>query len=144
MTRSIAELVPHAGRMVLLEDIVEHDAEHILCRARTGPPGEHPLALDGRLPAEALAEYGAQAIAVHGGLLSSQDTAPRPGRLVALGQLSLSCSSLDRDCSLTVRARRLAGEANGQIYDFEVSEADHGLLAQGRATIMFADREHRS
>jgi len=143
MTRSIAELVPHAGRMVLLDDIIEHDGDHILCRARTGPPGEHPLASDGQLPAEILAEYGAQAIAVHGGLLNNLETAPRPGRLVALGRFLLYCSSLKRDCRLAVRAQRLAGDSNGQVYDFEVSDVENGLLAQGRATIMFADRENR-
>jgi len=144
MTRSIVDLVPQAGRMVLLKDILEHDSDRILCRARTGPPDEHPLALDGRLPAEALAEYGAQAIAVHGGLLSDEGAVPRPGRLVALGRLSLRCSGLDQECNLVVRAHRLAGDEQGQIYDFEVREADLGLLALGRATIMFTDQESPS
>ncbi|AKS43365.1 hypothetical protein [Wenzhouxiangella marina] len=141
MNRSIADLVPHAGRMVLLDELVDVDSEGIHCRARTGVPADHPLALDGRLPAEALAEYGAQAIAVHGGLLGDADAAPRPGRLVALGRLALSVSGLDQDTELNVTAQRLAGDEDGQIYDFRVEDAQRRLLAEGRATIMFAREE---
>src|SRR5699024_9436865 len=51
--------VPHAGAMVLINEVVSHDETRITCRANTGALIDHPLGRKGRLPASALAEYGA-------------------------------------------------------------------------------------
>lgn len=135
---SIAELIPHAGSMVLLDEVLAFDPEAILCRAALNPADNHPLSRDGRLPATALAEYGAQAMAVHGGLLAEPGSPPRPGRLVALGRLELAVADLDQPAQLLVRATRLGGDEAGQLYDFDI-EAEGRQLASGRATVMFAD-----
>ncbi|TVQ29169.1 MAG: hydroxymyristoyl-ACP dehydratase [Wenzhouxiangella sp.] len=136
-TVCIADLVPHAGSMVLLHEIVDYDSEQIHCRAHCDPTADHPLAHDQRLPAAALAEYGAQAMAVHGGLLAEPGSPPRPGRLVAMGQLELAVDSLDQATELSVRATRFGGDDAGQLYGFEV-HAGERCLASGRATVMFA------
>lgn len=134
----IASLVPHAGTMVLLDELISYDDQAIHCRAALVPDDQHPLVRDGVLPATALAEYGAQAMAVHGGLLAEADTAPRPGRLVALGQLALAIDVLAQPTTLDVHAHCLSGDRAGQIYEFEILDGAQ-CLARGRATIMFAD-----
>jgi predicted hotdog family 3-hydroxylacyl-ACP dehydratase len=134
----IARLVPHAGTMVLLDELISHDDQAIHCRAELVLDDQHPLVRKGRLPATALAEYGAQAMAVHGGLLAEPGSPPRPGRLVALGQLDLALDALARPVTLEVHARCLGGDRAGQIYEFEVLAGEQ-WLARGRATIMFAD-----
>jgi len=139
LKRSIAELVPHAGAMVLLHEVIAHDDQTIHCRADTGPINDHPLRRGQTLPATALAEYGAQAIAVHGGLMSEPGQPPRPGRLVALGQFDTHVDQLTDTGRLDVWATRLSGDEAGQIYEFRVAR-DNQALASGRATIMFADR----
>ena len=74
LKRSIAELVPHAGAMVLLHEVIAHDDQTIHCRADTGPINDHPLRRG-----QTSAGHGpwpntvAQAIAVHGGLMSEPD-----------------------------------------------------------------------
>ncbi len=134
----IASLVPHAGRMVLLDEIVCFDPATIHCRAMLNPSDSHPLAVDGHLPATALAEFGAQAMAVHGALLAP-GTPPRPGRLVALGQLDLAVGRIDATTVLDIHATRLGGDDAGQMYAFEV-RVGKTSLARGQATVMFADR----
>ncbi len=132
----IADLVPHAGAMVLLDEVVDYDTDRIHCRATIDPADDHPLAEQQRLPATALAEYGAQAMAVHGGLLSAPGTAPRPGRLVALRQLDLAVDGLDHAIEVDVFGQRLGGDESGNLYEFRVKHHET-LLAHGKATVMF-------
>jgi predicted hotdog family 3-hydroxylacyl-ACP dehydratase len=132
----IADLVPHAGSMVLLDEVVDYGPDHIHCRAAIDPAASHPLAEHLRLPATALAEYGAQAMAVHGGLLTEPGTPPRPGRLVALRQLDLAVDGLDRAVEVDVFGYRLGGDDSGHLYTFEVRH-HQTLLASGKATVMF-------
>ncbi len=138
MNRTIGELVPHAGRMVLIDRIIGFDDESIHCQADLVLDQQHPLAVAGQLPATALAEYGAQAMAVHGGLLDTPGRAPRPGRLAALSQLELAVDALAGPARLEVHARCLSAEHSGQIYQFEIRSGDQ-WLARGRATVMFAE-----
>jgi predicted hotdog family 3-hydroxylacyl-ACP dehydratase len=130
--------VPHAGDMVLIDEVVSHDDTRITCRADTGPLEDHPLGRKGRLPASALAEYGAQAMAVHGSLLAATDAPPREGRLVALPELTLGAAALNEPTRLTIHAERVGGSAVGEVYEFRVLDGD-AMLANGRATVMFPD-----
>ena len=65
----IAERIPHAGRMVLLDEVVEWDEEHIVCRSSSHQDRANPLYLAGQLSSVCAIEYAAQAMAVHGSLL---------------------------------------------------------------------------
>lgn len=132
-----AELMPHAGAMVLIDEIVSWDEDQVHCRARIEDPGVHPLARAGCLPAEVLGEYGAQAMAVHGGLLDAQGR-PRAGLLASLGRLALAIDHIDGPCTLDIRAVRLGGEASGTVYGFSVASRARELAA-GQATVMFPD-----
>lgn len=130
--------IPHAGAMVLIDEVVSYDPTHITCRAHTGALTEHPLGRKGRLPASALAEYGAQAMAVHGSLLAAADAPVREGRLVALPSLETSLAALEEPAELIVHAERLGGSAAGEIYEFRVLR-NETPLARGKATVMFPD-----
>src|SRR6185436_4156135 len=68
----IARLVPQAGAMCLLDEIVSFDERAIVCRASSHRSPGNPLRCDGRLSAFAGIEYGAQAMAVHGALQARQ------------------------------------------------------------------------
>ena len=133
----ISDLLPHAGLMCLLEDVVSWDEREVLLATRTHQRADHPLRRAGRLAMVHLCEYGAQAMAVHGGLLarrSGQKAAP--GLLVSLRDVMLAAGDLAAlDGPLDVRAARLHGDASGWQYAFEVS---HGArqLAAGRAAVV--------
>jgi predicted hotdog family 3-hydroxylacyl-ACP dehydratase len=133
---TIAELVPHAGRMCLLERVLEWDDERVRIATGTHRAVDHPLRREGRLDPVHLCEYGAQAMAVHGGLLAARTGGrARPGFLVALRDVELAAGAVEACRSdLMVEARRLHGDAAGWQYEFRV-EHEGRCLASGRATV---------
>jgi predicted hotdog family 3-hydroxylacyl-ACP dehydratase len=133
-----AHLIPHAGAMCLLDAVLEWDAQCIHASSAGHRNPQHPLRSEGHLHAVHLAEYGAQATAVHGALCArrSGKLAPRPGMLVALRDVRLAVEFIDAFAGdLHVHADCLHADLSGSLYTFRVEHA--GLeLASGRVTIM--------
>ena len=130
---AILELVPHAGRMCLLECVLEHGEQSIRCRARSHRDPDHPLRRDGRLAALHLAEYAAQAMAVHGALMAGGRA--RPGMLAALRDIRLHAAFIDDiEADLLIEATRRIAQADGSLYEFRTLAGDR-LLAEGRISI---------
>lgn len=123
--------------MCLLERVLEWDAERIVLATATHRSKDNPLRSGGRLRALHLCEYGAQAMAVHGGLVAqAAGSRAQPGMLVSLREVHFHRDYLD-DLSgeLEIEARRLIESAGSWQYAFA---ARHGadLLAEGRAAVM--------
>ncbi len=68
---AICARLPHAGRMCLLERLEFWDGDSITCIATSHRDADNPLRRGGRLHAVAGVEYAAQAMALHGNLLSA-------------------------------------------------------------------------
>ncbi|KGI76729.1 phosphotransferase [Oleiagrimonas soli] len=136
-----AHLIPHAGGMCLLDAVVDWDDTHIYAVSEGHRDAAHPLRRDGRLHAVHLAEYGAQAAAVHGALRAraAGAGAPRPGVLVALRDVRFERDYID-DLSgaLDVHAECLYADDSGTQYAFRI-EHDGTLLAQGRCAVIHGD-----
>jgi predicted hotdog family 3-hydroxylacyl-ACP dehydratase len=134
---AIAALIPHQGTMCLLDRVIEWDAEHALLAAHSHRSPGNPLRAEGRLRALHLCEYGAQAMAVHGGLAArAAGFEARPGLLVSLREVTLALQYLDDlPDELTIEARRLFAGAGAWQYAFT---ARHGgeLIGKGRAVVM--------
>lgn len=133
----IRRLIPHAGSMCLLDEVVRWDDESIVCASNTHRDPMNPLRRGERLSAGHAFEYGAQAAAVHGGLRASAagKTAP-PGFLAALRDARLHVASLDDLASpLEIHARRLFGDSANTVYECRIS-AGNVLVAEGRITII--------
>ena len=127
--------VPHAGAMRLLDRVVSHDAEAILCAATSHRDPANPLRRAGRLPAVAGVEYALQAMAAHGAL-TGDGAAQAPGYLASLRGVALGAARLDDAAGeLRVAARALSRGARGFVYAFEVS-ADGVALLSGQAAII--------
>lgn len=133
----IARLVPHAGRMCLWQQVVDWDARSIRLRAFDHADPAHPLRHRDRLHAVHLAEYGAQAMAVHGGLRARlADATARPGLLVALRGVVLHRDRIDDlDGALDGEAEVLVESDTGWQYAFAIRHAGE-LLAEGRAAVI--------
>lgn len=129
-------LVPHALEMCLLERIVSADDAGIVCATDSHRSTTNPLRHAGRLAALHLAEYGAQAMAVHGGLMNPAAQA-RGGMLAAIRDLALEVDRLDDIAGvLTISATKLVANADGQIYSFTASGGGREL-GRGRVSVMF-------
>jgi len=137
---AISALIPHQGTMCLLDAVVRWDAQMIHCRASNHRDPRHPLAQAGRLAALHLIEYGAQAMAVHGGLLAqAAGTRAPPGMLASVREVSLAVERIDDLAGdLELHARRLLASGGGWLYEFSAS-IDNRLLAQGRIAVINAD-----
>ena len=134
---AIAARIPHAGKMCLLERVVDWDERRILCAALSHRDADNPLRETGGLPVWAGIEYAAQAAAVHGALVQPQ-LAPRAGVLAALRKVNATCKWLDRiDGELMLSAILLHTDPAGSIYSFEVRGSE-SLLLSGQFTLMFA------
>jgi predicted hotdog family 3-hydroxylacyl-ACP dehydratase len=133
----IRSLVPHAGEMCLLERIVSATDTGIVCATFSHRSATNPLRRDGALAALHLAEYGAQTMAVHGGLQSAGEAA-RGGMLVAIRDLRLRIVRLDDlEGELQVHATKLTASAGGRIYSFSARVAEREI-GNGRVSVMFA------
>jgi len=139
-----AALIPHAGTMCLLDAVLAWDERTIHAisagHARVDNPLRGPLGLH----AVHLAEYGAQAMAVHGALLARAHgvAAGRPGRLVSLRDVSLAEEYVDRlDGHLDVHAECLYADDSGAQYAFRVEHRGR-LLASGRAAVIHSEFRH--
>lgn len=135
--RQIEALIPHQGDMSLWDEVRDWDATGIRLRTRRHRDPHHPLRSDSRLRAVHLCEYGAQAMAVHGGLRAgAAGGVARPGLLVALRGVKLHVGRIDDLAGvLEGEARLLIDGDNGWQYDFRIHH-DGRLLAEGRAAVM--------
>jgi predicted hotdog family 3-hydroxylacyl-ACP dehydratase len=131
----LCQLIPHAGTMCLLDSVIDWSAEEIQCRATSQCAPDNPLRHNHALAAINGVEYAAQAMAIHGALLSDSARPPSVGYLAALRDVQLMADSLHQESELLLHCRKLSGDSNGFIYSFEV----HGttaLLVSGRATVI--------
>lgn len=133
----IMALIPHQGRMCLWDQVLEWDADQVHLRADNHRDREHPLRSGSQLHAIHLCEYGAQAMAVHGGLRARERTASAaPGMLVALRDVQLHVARIDLlEAPIEAHAQVLAEAAGSQQYAFRILHQGQ-LLAEGRAAVM--------
>lgn len=136
-----AGLIPHAGAMSLLDAVVAWDETRIHARSDSHRRADHPLRSDAGLRAVHLCEYGAQAMAVHGGLVArAAGATARPGYLVSLREVELGRARVDDlDGTLDVHAERLLGGDGSWQYAFRVEHRGE-VIAKGRAAVIAAKR----
>ena len=153
----IEQNIPHHGRMCLLDEVTEWDAQHVRCRSGTHRLPDHPLRYQGRLGVACGIEYAAQAMAVHGALSgaaladgASGGGAPAAGKgrsevgfLASLRDVRLHVLRLDDiESDLICDALLVAGDHGSALYEFALtSEAQAQRLLSGRATVVFDANE---
>ena len=133
----IEAMIPHKGAMCLWDEVVDWDAQRIRLRSAGHRDTAHPLRSDDRLRAVHLCEYGAQAMAVHGGLRgAAAGGEPKVGFLVALRDVQLHVARIDDLAdALECEAELLAESAASQQYSFRIVHAGD-VVAEGRAAVM--------
>jgi predicted hotdog family 3-hydroxylacyl-ACP dehydratase len=133
-----AAYIPHAGDMALIDAVHAWDDTSIHAVGDRHSSNGHPLRSAAGLHAVHLAEYGAQATAVHGALraMSREQAQMRPGRLVSLRDVRLTVEYVDLSKGrLDVHAQCLSADESGAQYTFSV-EQNGQQLASGRVAVM--------
>lgn len=136
----ISDLIPHQGSMCLLQSVQSCDQQRICCTSFSHLDRDNPLRAQQQLAALHLAEYGAQAAALHGPWLAHMAGRQAPaggGYLAAIKQLSWQRARIDdlpAEQPLLVEAERLLESAEGLIYQFRASH-NAEPLASGRLLI---------
>lgn len=133
----IAELIPHSGRMCLLDEVLHWDGARIRCRAASHAAPDHPLRSRSGLLATAGIEYAAQAAALHGGLKArAAGSRAAPGFLASARAVRLHRLRLDDlPGDLTVQASHLAGSGEQLLYAFALHHEGRPLL-DGRLAVV--------
>ena len=131
--QEIEAIIPHSGKMCLIEHVDWWDIDNISCSTNSHLDAQNPLRLNDELSAIHLLEYGAQAIAIHGGLLSKTKI---PGFLAAIRNAKLHIARIDTlDGEIIINAKAEMKTENGAVYTFLVSAADK-ILVEARATVI--------
>ena len=154
----IEQHIPHQGRMCLLDEVIEWDAQHIRCRTGTHRLADHPMRSHGRLGVACGIEYAAQAMAVHGALIAGAAAGglasarlsgtgaaanrPAAGFLASLREVRMHVSRLDDIAGdLVCAATQVAGDGVTALYEFALWSGARRLLS-GRATVVL-DADNR-
>lgn len=133
----IARRIPHSGTMCLLERLESWDEHAIHCTTSTHTHADNPLRTASGLLSPNLIEYAAQAMALHGGLLAVEGSAPSAGFLASARNVRLSVERLDEVAgAMHVHAQRMSGDVNQILYEFAVKDAQGRALAEGRAVVV--------
>lgn len=123
----IEALIPHAGKMVLLDRVLSFDEKSILCVAVNHSDLDNPLRARDGLPAVCGAEYGAQAAAVHGPAVAGETESA--GQVVLLRDIVWQIPDLSviRD-PLMVHATCLHKDGRSLAYGFRLTVDERELL----------------
>ena len=134
----IARMIPHAGRMCLLDEVAGWDATTIRCLARSHRDAANPLRAGGELPALCGIEYAAQAMAVHGRLSSAIESRPRAGYLASVSDVVCAVRRLDDvEGDLMIEAEKLAGDEARVQYRFTIT-SNHTRILTGTAAVVLS------
>lgn len=141
-SETLRHLIPHAGSMCLIDEILSWDATRLACRTRSHRAMDNPLRRAGMLHGIHAVEYAGQASALHSGLLTptDRDERIRGGLLVGVKDAEWRIERLDTlPETLEIEVERLFADARNAIYRYCLSSGDRPV-ASGRLTVM-ADRE---
>lgn len=129
----VAELLPHAGAMVFLSRVLEHDGKRTVCAVEIDRQ-ELFREADGSIAAWIGVEYMAQCIATHAGLVArARQEAPRQGFLLGSRRVTLNVSRYHSGQQLRVSATHAwGGRAGMASFDCSIEGRLGNVLAEAR------------
>lgn len=139
----LEELVPHRAPMLLLDRVLSHDAENVVCQVtiRADSAFLESIVDRANLPPEVMVpavvgiEYMAQCVASFAGLAArATGGTPRIGFLIGCRELTLEVDGFRIGDTLEVRARRVWGENNVGSFVCEIAR-ETKTVAKGILTV---------
>ena len=116
----LQSLIPHSGSMCLLDSVVDWNDDSIACETSSHLRENNPFTKQGRLDSVLLVEYGAQAAAVHAGLIQNGMGEGGTAYIGAVKNLQIFEQVVDQSISmLNVSAQCILNNKDGAIYQIE-------------------------
>lgn len=132
---AIAQRIPHAGSMVLLDTVQSWSASTIDCLSYQHRARHNPLRENGVLSCITLVEFAAQAAALHASLSGEGITAQGTAYIGAIKALKLHAEQVPEVEALGVSAQMVLNERSGAIYQLSVA-AEGELLMEARVVLV--------
>lgn len=130
----IRRFIPHSGPMCLINRVDYWNERSIRCAAMSHQDPDNPLRLAGELSSIHLLEYGAQTMAIHGGLLTNKTAS---GVLAAVRNVDLYIDKLDHiHDEIIIIANVEINNLTGAIYQFVITDTDTNTLLNAKATVI--------
>ncbi len=133
---NIASLIPHSGKMCLLDHVIDFDEKKIRVIATSHRDADNPLKVDHRLNAVCGVEYAAQSMALHSELISTESpTSPQRGYLASIRKLQLYCHRLDTVFNdVLIESEKVGDDERMLLYKFKLLDQAK-VLCEGRLSI---------
>ena len=137
--REITQRLPHSGSMCLLNEVIEADSDSLTALASSHLDDDNPLRLEGRIATVNGIEYAAQAMAIHGSLLSSASLeTPQAGYIATVRNIEMRTEFIpETGASLLIKVQQLMSNNNGFTYQFHI-HCEQQELISGKITVFFA------
>jgi predicted hotdog family 3-hydroxylacyl-ACP dehydratase len=130
----LAELLPHAGDMILIDHVLAFDEEQIQTRTQVRPGGLFNRA-DGSLPAWVGVELMAQSVAAYAGCQAREHDQPvQLGFLLGTRKFECNVEHFPVGSELTIHALRSLQDDNGMGV-FECHLTGPGIQASARLNV---------
>lgn len=135
-SQEIEQCLPHAGKMSLLNKVCHADRSHLAATAISHLSCDNPLRYNNRLATVNGIEYAAQAMALHGFMLSeATDHAIQKGYIATVRNIEIDSPFFpDNDLPILVEVEQLMSDNNGFTYQFQIS-CEKKTLISGKITI---------
>lgn len=140
--QGICDLIPHTGSMCLLDTVTAWDQGSIRCTAISHRQISNPF-IDSAgyaMSSAILVEYGAQAAAVHAGLLQQGMAGNGTAYIGAVKNLKFHHKKVSRDIeTLLVTAQCELNSREGAIYTIECGD-DSDVIISARIVLVLPDK----
>jgi predicted hotdog family 3-hydroxylacyl-ACP dehydratase len=124
----VTELLPHAGAMVLVDEVLEAAEGRIVARVTLRPTS--PFVEDGRVNAIVAIEYMAQTIGAYAGLRArAAGGSPRIGFLLGTREMNLEVDAFAVGDDLTIAAQHVWGDERLGSFRCEVRRGGRTLAS---------------
>lgn len=145
-SQEIEQHLPHAGKMSLLDKVCHADSSWLSATATSHLNGDNPLRFNGKLASINGIEYAAQAMAIHGFLLSEEKQAGslsnekkedsiQAGYIATVRNIEIYTPFFPQSESvIMIEVNQLMSDKNGFTYQFHIS-CEKKALISGKITI---------
>jgi len=128
----IEQRLPHSGKMCLLNEVIQSDETSLIAQAISHLDIDNPLRINDTINTINGIEYAAQAMAVHGSLLSDK---PQAGYIASVRNIEIKIPTLpEQKQPLVIAVEQLMSNENGFTYQFDISCEQQSLIS-GKITV---------